>query len=92
MHSFHVGGFAMTPVTIEPELIAKLTSNGGKVPLINRDGKVIGFFVSPDRLEMLEKVLDEFLDDEPTEEEIREALADPRRYTTKDVMKLLESE
>lgn len=80
----------MSPVTIDPELIAKLTSNGGKVPLADRDGKTVGYFITPDRLAMLEKGFDESLADEPTEEEIREALADPRRYTTEDVMKLLE--
>jgi len=29
------------------------------------------------------------LDEEPTEEDNRRILADPRRYTTEDVMKLL---
>lgn len=82
----------MTPVTIDAELVAKLTSNGGRVPMADPNGKTVGFFVSPDRLAILEKALDAQLYDEPTAEDIRRALADPKRYSMEEVMKLVEGE
>lgn len=82
----------MAPVTIEPELLAKLTSNGGKVPLTDVAGKTVGYFVSLDRLTVLEKALDAQLYDEPTAEEIRRALANPKRHSMEEVMKLVEGE
>jgi hypothetical protein len=83
---------AMSLVTLDAELIAKLTSDGGRVPLTDPDGKTVGYFISPDRLAMLEKGFDESLADEPTEEEVRAALANPKRYSMEEVMKLLEDE
>jgi hypothetical protein len=82
----------MTPVTIDADLLTKLTSNGGKVPLADAAGATVGYFVSSDRLAMLEQAFEAQLDEEPTEEDVRRILADPRWHTTEEVFKLLEGE
>ncbi len=82
----------MAPVTIEAELLTKLTSNGGKVPIADAAGATVGYFVSPARLALLERAFEAQLDKEPTEEDIRRILADSRWHTTEEVFKLLEAE
>lgn len=82
----------MTSVMIDPELATKLRSNGGKVLLADQTGDAVGFFVSSERLALFEKALDAYLYDEPTAEDIRRALADPRRHTMEEVMKLVEGD
>lgn len=80
----------MTPVTIDAELVAKLTSNGGRVPLADPDGNAVGVYLSAERLALLEKAFDAGLYGEPTLEEFRRALANPKRHTMEEVFKLLE--
>jgi hypothetical protein len=80
----------MTPVTIDPELLAKLTSNGGRVPLADGNGNTVGFFVSSERLALLEKALDAQLHGEPTLEEFRRSIAKGGRHTMEEVLKLVE--
>lgn len=79
----------MTTVMIDPQLAAKLTSNGGKVLLTDSSGKALGHFVALDRPALNAP---DWMCREPTLEEFRAALADPKRYTTEEVMKLLEDE
>ncbi len=78
----------MVSVMIDPELAAKLLSNGGKVLLTDSSGKALGHFVALDHQERPA----DWMYREPTLEEFRAALADPKRYTTEEVMKLLEDE
>jgi hypothetical protein len=81
----------MTPVTIDAELVAKLTSNGGRVPLTGPDGKLVGYFVSADADEQPKGRPPGWMHREPTLEEFRQSLANSKRwYTTEDVLKLLE--
>ena len=82
----------MAPVTLDPELIAKLTSNGGQVPLADRDGKTVGYFLSPDEYAAMRRAALEQLSREPMLEDFRRSLADPRRHTMEEVFKLLEDE
>lgn len=82
----------MTPVALEPELVAKLTANGGEVPLTDADGKPVGYFLSPEAYARMRELVGERLGSEVTLEEFRRALADPRRHSTDDVLKLLEGE
>jgi hypothetical protein len=83
---------AMSPVTLDAELIAKLTSNGGKVPLADRDGKPLGYFLPQVEYERMQKAFEEHMYQEPTLEEFRRALANPRRHTMEEVFKLLEGD
>jgi hypothetical protein len=80
----------MTPVALEPELVAQLTANGGKVPLVDRDGNPVGYFLSPSQFALMEQALNDWMYREPTAEDVRKSLADPRRHSTEDVLKLLE--
>jgi hypothetical protein len=80
----------MDPVAIEPELAAKLTNDGGHVPLTDREGKPLGYFLSQAEYERMKKAFEEQMYQEPTLEEFRRSLANPKRYTTEDVLKLLE--
>ena len=65
----------MTPVTIDAELVAKLTSNGGRVPLADSDGKVIGYFTAAGAVaESTERPAD-WMYREPTLEEFRPQVA-----------------
>jgi hypothetical protein len=81
----------MTPVTIDAELLAKLTSNGGRAPLADSTDKVVGYFVSADQTEQPADRPDDWMYREPTLEEFRQSLANSKRwYTTEDVLKLLE--
>ncbi len=82
----------MSPVAIEPELIAKITSNGGHVPLTDASGKPVGYFLSPEEYARMKKAFNDGMYQEPTLEEFRRALADPRRHTMEEVFKLLEGE
>ena len=47
----------MTPVALDPELVAKLTANGGEVPLTDTAGKPIGYFLSPEVYESMRKAV-----------------------------------
>lgn len=79
----------MTPVAIDSELAAKLTANGGQVPLTDRDGKPIGYFLSPERLAYMEKALYDLAWAEVSEDELRQDAAQPGKYTNEEVMKML---
>ena len=80
----------MTPVTIEPELVAQLTNNGGKVPLVDRDGNPVGYYLSPEQFALMEKAINDWMYQEPTTEDIHRALANPKRHSTEDVLKPLQ--
>lgn len=80
----------MTPVTIGPELLAQLT--GAEVPLADATGKPVGFFLSAERFALLEALARDRLTGEVTLTEFRRALADPRRHSMADVLKLVEGE
>jgi hypothetical protein len=82
----------MTPVTIDAELLAKLTSNGGKVPLADDKGNTVGYYVSPDEYALMMKALYDQAFEEFTEEDMKRVLANPKRYTMDDVFKLLEGQ
>jgi hypothetical protein len=82
----------MSPVALEPELVAKLTSNGGHVPLTDATGKPVGYFLSQDQFESMRQAVMEHLSREPILEDFRRALANPRRHTMEEVFKLLEGE
>jgi hypothetical protein len=80
----------MTPVTLTPELLAQFTDP--EVPLADATGKPVGYFVSSERFAVLEALARERLTGEVTLAEFRRALADPRRHSMADVLKLVEGE
>ncbi len=81
----------MTPVPIDPELIARLTANGGEVPLTDRDGKPVGYFVTPELYDLMWKAY-ALAQSQVTEEDCRRAVANPKRHTTEEVFELLGGE
>jgi hypothetical protein len=80
----------MTPVSLDPELVQKLTANGGQVPLTDASGNAIGFFLTTERFEVMEKALYDQAFAEMSDEEARRVLANPKRHTMEEVLKLLE--
>ena len=76
----------MVSVMIDPELVTKLLSNGGKVLLTDSSGKALGHFVA---LDHQDKPID-WMYQEPTLEEFRAAIARGGRHTTEEILKLLE--
>jgi acetyl-CoA acetyltransferase len=80
----------MTPVTIAPDLLAQLT--GEEVPLADAAGKPVGYFLTAERFALLEALARERLTGEVALAEFRRALANPRRHSMADVLKLVEGE
>lgn len=78
------------PVALDTELVAKLTANGGQVPLTDPAGNPVGYFLSPAEYAAMRKAMYDQASAEITDEEVREALADHRRHTMEEVFKLLE--
>ena len=76
----------MVSVMIDPELVTKLLSNGGKVLLTDSSGKSLGHFVALDRQD---KPAD-WMYREPTLEEFRRSIARGGRHSTEEILKLLE--
>lgn len=70
----------MTTVTIDDELVAKLTSCCGKVTLTDHRGKVIGYFVPLDKVEQYRQSVLARVFSLVTDEKTRLALADPQQY------------
>ena len=81
----------MSPVPLDADLVAKLTTTGGHVPLTDPAGRSVGYFLSPDEYESLRRAAGSRAP-EATLEEFRRALANPKRHTTDEVFKLLEGE
>jgi hypothetical protein len=75
----------MSPIRIDPDLIAQLTRNGGEVPLAGPDGAPVGYFLTPERYARMHALVAS----DVTEEDCQRALADPRRHTTDEVFRLL---
>ena len=68
-----------------------MTSNGGQVPLTDTSGKPVGYFVSSEVYAVMRKAMHDQALAEITDEEVQRALANPKRHTMDDVLKLLES-
>lgn len=79
----------MSPVALDAELVAKLTANGGQVTLTDAAGKPVGYFLSPAVYEEMRKALYDAAFAEMSEEDVADALADPRRHGMDEVLKLL---
>jgi hypothetical protein len=80
----------MTPIPLDPELVSKLTSNGGQVPLTDTNGQPVGYFVSSEVYAVMRKAMHDQALAEITDEEVQRAFATPKRHTMDDVFKLLE--
>jgi hypothetical protein len=81
----------MQPIRIDAELAKKLQEAGREVPLVGPDGHPKGFFVSPDQYALLHALADELQEyQRPTIEELRKSLANPKRYSMDDVLRLFE--
>ena len=81
-----------TPVALDAELVAKLTADGGEVPLTDAGGKPVGVFLSPEMYRQMREAMSDQATAEVTLEEFRRSLADPQRHTMDEVFKLLEGE
>lgn len=79
----------MTPVAIDAELAAKLTANCGQVPLTDRDGKPIGYFLSSEEYAYIQQALYDQAIAEVGEEELSRAEAQTGGYTTSEVLRRL---
>jgi hypothetical protein len=79
----------MSPVPLDADLVAKLTTTGGHVPLTDTAGRSVGFFLTPAEYEALRRAAGG-RDPDATLGEFRRALANPKRHTTDEVFKLLE--
>jgi hypothetical protein len=82
----------MTPIALNHELVAKLTANGGHVPLTDTDGKSIGHFLSPAVYESVRLMVLEQAKAEVTLAEFRQSLANPKRHTMDEIFKLVEGD
>lgn len=80
----------MNPVSLDPELVTKLTSNGGQVTLTDVHGNAVGYFLTPARFEVMQKALYDQAFAELSDEEARRVLTDPRRHSMEEVLKLVE--
>jgi len=58
-----------------------LTANGDQVPLTDAKGNAIGYFLTPERFEMMQKVHYDQAFDELSDEEASRILANPKRYS-----------
>lgn len=76
----------MAPVVIDAELLARLTANGGRVPIADHTGKVVGHFEAAASVEGE----NDWMYREPTAEELRRSFAKGGRHTMDEVFKLLE--
>lgn len=80
----------MAPISLDPDLIARLTANGGEVPLSGPDGKPVGYFLSPEMYTAMRKAFYDQVFAEFPPEEARAVFANPKKHTTEEVWKLLD--
>jgi hypothetical protein len=88
----HGQEFAMSTVTIDAVLSEKLAKAGQEVPLAGPDGRQVGYFLSPQTYESMKKALYDWAFARVTTDDLRRALADPRRHSMEEVLKLVEGD
>jgi hypothetical protein len=82
----------MSTVTIDAALFEKLTQARREVPLAGPDGRQAGYFVPPETFEQMRKAIYDQAFAAVTVEDLRRSLADPRRHTMEEVLKLVEGD
>lgn len=83
----------MAVIIFEPEQAAQVNGTGEAVAVTDRDGKLPGHLIRPEEYEAFKAWRQAALDrlhKEPTVEEMRAALSNPRRYSTEDILRLVE--
>lgn len=82
----------MTRVQADPALKDALTPNGDRVEVGDETGRVIGYALTPDELGRLEPTRTDIYareGDPYDRDEVRAALANPKRFTTEEFLKQL---
>lgn len=82
----------MSAIVLSAEQAAQLAANGTDAPATDAAGNLLAHLVKPDEFARFEawRKRTAWMYEEPTEEELRRSYASGRRYTTEDVLKLLE--
>ncbi len=80
----------MTAVMIDDVLRAKLTARGEHLSLVGSDGATVGYVLSPDAYAAILREAYGRAHASTDEAELREYLADPKRYTTAQMLELVE--
>ena len=86
----HLEGYSMSAVLIDDELRAKLSSREEHVPLIGSDGATVGYVISPEVHALVLREAYGRAHAATDEADLRAALADPTRYTTAQMLELVE--
>lgn len=82
----------MSTITIDAALLEQLTRTDREVSLAGPDGRRVGYFVPPETYESMRKALYDWAFAQRTSEDVKRALADPRRHTMEEVFKLVEGD
>lgn len=80
----------MTPVSISPDLIARLVGKGDEIPLAGADGTPVGYFLSPEQYATMRKAFFDWAFAQFPPDQAARVFANPGRHTTAEVFKLLE--
>ena len=83
----------MANLKLDPQVVAKLRQVNEKVAIHDESGQIVGYFVSPQRLEDLERErrqLVEMSKELVSDEELERLELEPAEYSMDDVMKLVE--
>jgi hypothetical protein len=82
----------MGKITLDPGTAELLSQTRGDAELVGPDGRPVGCFLSPGQYEAMRKAFVEWAFSQVTEEDCRRALANPKRHTMEEVLKLVEGE
>lgn len=79
----------MSEITLDAATAAAVAKAVTPTRVCDPDGRTVGYVISPDEYATRKAMYDQAFA-EITEEDVAEALADPRRHTMDEVFKLLE--
>jgi hypothetical protein len=82
----------MSTVTIDAALFEKLTQTLLEVPLAGPDGRIAGYYVPPGTYQAMRKAFYDRLFAQVTIEDLNRSLADPRRHSMEEVLRLVEGD
>ncbi len=82
----------MSEITLDAVTAAAIAKSPTATRVCDPDGRTVGYVMPAGEYEAWRKAMYDQAFAEITEEDVRRALADPRRHTTDEVFKLLEGE
>ena len=80
----------MKPIQIDAELAKRLDEAGSEVPLVGPDGERKGLVVDQGQYEMFKKMAYELAKQRVTPEELQKSIANPKKHTMEEVMRMVE--